>query len=557
MENDFILEDCEFLRALRDRCAPLYKKATESNWVIAVPQQVSLQYILLSVSVLKAHVLQPSKYLQSYYATGSGKQIKIVSDDSGQGSRVVTAEGFSLPDSIRILRDEKYYTKNMKPYRILLLERPIEGTPDPQAVASAPRAGSQQRSSSSTSLLYVPKDGFETVGNLKRFLMTHVQNPRFYTELENEIAMLRDSYVLVESHHEDLRSRVLDLYEEFCELALEASPELNEHVKSQPFVGEMVRHAVHCWIVDEIYPKVISHLHQVFKEQDQKYAQWFDDLKFLRLSNFDMPSKFHAFSLPPSIVDELQNIDSKTTVYEKVLCLRNCTRELSMAVHLFQKFRKYDDGLSGENQKDGIEPLTTEDLIPLLSFAIVTAQLPHAQSTVEFLQLLQLPEFSVSELGFYVVSFRAALEFVKSVRDKKTKGDKTRTVMDDSSSQRDEPKLYMSLLKEEEHADLTDESIRRSRRHTLLPTKMDGVDQPTKKNNSNSGYSLKRSSENFQALSLKEQLPVLSQDSEETECPAHSRPPRKSSDYRVIVLNEKQQETDSGLGDFLSSLVDP
>ncbi|CAN7984911.1 unnamed protein product, partial [Ixodes hexagonus] len=117
-----------------------------------------------------------------------------------------------------------------------------------------------------------------------------------------------------------------------------------------------------------------------------------------------------AFCCPvPRAVVELASLDSKLTPLEKLWCLKTTLKVMSEEIYESTPYKT----ARLKNPHEQLH-LTSDDLIPILVCLIVKCKLPHLESNLYYIQNFSwhLPDKDM--LGYTLVTFQAAKEFIKS-----------------------------------------------------------------------------------------------------------------------------------------------
>eukprot|EP01028_Stygiella_incarcerata_P005627 TRINITY_DN2355_c0_g1_i1.p1 TRINITY_DN2355_c0_g1~~TRINITY_DN2355_c0_g1_i1.p1 ORF type:complete len:562 (+),score=167.78 TRINITY_DN2355_c0_g1_i1:98-1783(+) len=426
MDGPLDVEDSRFLHAMREKLSDLYAQALERQWVICVPVPISLQHIPVTISLMKTHILQPSPFFVGFFTSLTKKTVEI------DGDYIVTRAGFSFEDHIRIIKEERFYNRNLQPYRVLVIERPLDGTPE----------GSVNQHLGSVSSVEVFKEA-ESLSDLEHFLRLQPSHSIILKEVDKETHQFNISYVIVRGFEDDCVRKLLDMYRDYAQEFLEIHPALYTEAYRSPRVMETVHTGIHSYVMHRVYEKTFSHWREVFEDEDEESDKVLRKCSSFSMDDLQIPKDMQC-PLPPK-VQTLCGLNQLTTIYEKLLCVRDVANSIIQAVQghrldqkrsmSFQRAKSPVDmstsgvtagnggGVSspissptGRGEEDAdleIDPLTTDDLIPLMAFALTRSIPKNLISNMEFMLSFQIPEMSATELGFNLVTLHAAVEYLR------------------------------------------------------------------------------------------------------------------------------------------------
>lgn len=136
------LEENPYWFALHSKHAKIFKLAELRQYTFLVPCNSSLEGMgSFSSSFCESHIFK--KYGSAndqYYESMNGKILGLVSDevaiskpvDGGPAEYQVSSmtvyplQGYDDTEPVKVIAEEEFYTADFKPYRVLLIERPLD-----------------------------------------------------------------------------------------------------------------------------------------------------------------------------------------------------------------------------------------------------------------------------------------------------------------------------------------------------------------------------------------------------------------------------------------------
>ena len=145
--SDENLAENPFFIAMQKGFSGLKERAAEQEWVLCVPQRVSLETSAeFSAEVLKAHVLRPSPFFKGQFQTMTGIDVELregrlhltlppapprTPASEGEGGEAVDAAPPARAtldrESVQVISDDLAYTADYRAFRTMGIERPLVG----------------------------------------------------------------------------------------------------------------------------------------------------------------------------------------------------------------------------------------------------------------------------------------------------------------------------------------------------------------------------------------------------------------------------------------------
>ncbi|XP_062518311.1 putative uncharacterized protein DDB_G0284213 [Corticium candelabrum] len=187
-----------FFKALQEDFSVVYEKAQSECCTICIPQTTSLPKSKVSLDFVEMHILSPSPYFRGQYVNWNKSRAEFEIDED-----LITAiKGFQKPFSVRILSEELAYNKKYEPFKILILDHPLDPSLTSSLVSDTTESVSQPGKSS---LEYC------------QFLQSKRHAQKALAQLDKEIVAFNKNYVIVEGYLDQTASRL----ETICKQSLQ------------------------------------------------------------------------------------------------------------------------------------------------------------------------------------------------------------------------------------------------------------------------------------------------------------------------------------------------
>eukprot|EP00027_Filamoeba_sp_ATCC50430_P015787 CAMPEP_0168567090 /NCGR_PEP_ID=MMETSP0413-20121227/14801_1 /TAXON_ID=136452 /ORGANISM="Filamoeba nolandi, Strain NC-AS-23-1" /LENGTH=407 /DNA_ID=CAMNT_0008599221 /DNA_START=185 /DNA_END=1408 /DNA_ORIENTATION=+ len=301
---------------------------------------------------------------------------------------ISTKSGFSEPREVKILFEELFYNKQYKPFRVICIEYPLEGG---------------QR-------IKVTQDGvrfpsFKSLSNCISFLKSFPENVIVLAKIREQLQEFNNTYVLVKGYE----SHVIKKVESFVDQAFEALCIANADFRTlynnnDPNLIEL-RQITESFVMGELHKRLFEGLATIFSEEDDDMHSQLLKLQYLSASELGIREDLQCdFS---DALKELKRLDECSTPLEKILCIQETNNKATIAI---------TNHLSANNQKPD-SFITTDDLIPIFAYLLIRSKLSTLNTNLYYMENFTFSEIGMSALGFTIVTFRAAVEYLKSFQN--------------------------------------------------------------------------------------------------------------------------------------------
>lgn len=294
---------------------------------------------------------------------------------------------------MKILGEELCYNRKYKQYRVLTISKPFEG------------ASADSGMETNGSLTPADLEKFLSHKESLTYLRSLPESAPLLKELDRKLENFCGTYMILPAYLHDTAQKLKDivLWAVDAFQKLETPP-----IPSSGAAFQRLSLAAESYVMGVVHQKVFAAVKQFCRQEDAVLVEKLRQLHLAGLSP-DQLGVRESFCCPlPRSVVELASLDSKTTPLEKLWCLKTTLKMLSEEI--------YDStAYSCARLKNPNEQLhlTSDDLIPILACLIVRCKLPYLESDLYYIQNFSwnLPEKDM--LGYTLVTFQAAKEFLR------------------------------------------------------------------------------------------------------------------------------------------------
>ncbi|XP_019638416.1 PREDICTED: ankyrin repeat domain-containing protein 27-like [Branchiostoma belcheri] len=370
-----------FFQALQTTFKQQYSIARHKCHLVCIPATDTLQGRTINQRFVETHILRTSPFFQGQYISTDKDGSKTIAVEEGN---IVTLEGFQDEAEVRILSEELAYNEDYKPYKILVIERPLDGT----VQASASRARSQSMLGDAQRITYQENH---------QYLFSFPECKKALVRLDRNITEFTNNYMIVTGYLDHAVQKLQGI----CQQATEDILKLCKRERQIDSIAQ----AVESYVVGSVHTKMWQAVCQQCQKEESLLQKKLEELRGVTGEQLGVKE---AFCCPlPGAVVELATLDGLKTPLEKLSCLKRTLDSVNEEVNAH--LRENQDPTS-----DDLPCLVSDDLILLLVPVLVQARCLHLPSNVFYIENLQWSLSSKDDLGFSLVTFKASLEYMMS-----------------------------------------------------------------------------------------------------------------------------------------------
>lgn len=362
-----------FFTTLQNKHKHLYEKATASRCMICVPRTGVFVRHSLTQKDFENHILQADEEQPGFFTSWNGKELQITTDG------LATRKGFESERIVHVLFEETFYNDSDESFKVVCIDRLLEGGTD---IVEDPVL---------TCL--------ETVDDCAEFLWGHKYSKSSQQHVDDKIQSFLDSHQQFQSTRAIIDA-TCNLFTSTMQIALKDSV-LKKLVKQNKGHMENLKVAMETYVMNAVSAKVLKQLIQLMANEDSKLNKTTRNLSDLQVKDLRVRQEF-TVNLPRAR-RELSQLNQFNTPLEKLHCLRRTVGAITQP------------GYRDKLQLDGSGPaMSSDDLLPLLIFLVVKSEIPNWLANLAYMQHFRFANFGHGEFGFYLASFEAAIEHVRS-----------------------------------------------------------------------------------------------------------------------------------------------
>jgi hypothetical protein len=425
MEADDQQEDLlenEFFKLVKLKFPSTFELVENNGYLLCVPQQSSLSDLSsVDQSFVDSHILKQSPLDEDEYSAHNNpnKSVRII------GNQLTPLAGYPSESAVQIRFEELFYGRTERSYRVLCIQRPLLplASPGPSLARTTSAANIARLGPLSVAQL----SRIRTLDECRQLLESWPENDLVLKKVQGQVQSFAHSYVIVRGFESQLIERVRQLVEFAVEQLLCANKEFRA-VQHNSIVLRDLSLVIESFVLGGMYAKLFLGLTAVFESEDQflhaiilHYAT-----NGLSLEHLGVKREFQQVIDMEHVASMLAKIDHEAvTPLEKYYLIRSCLEHVdksvreglksknSTATHQGLYTHTFEESVNHSQQAEKAA-ITTDDWIPLLVCMIIKADLQHLHTNMFMLEHFFYTKISTTEIGFTIVNFKAAVEYLKS-----------------------------------------------------------------------------------------------------------------------------------------------
>lgn len=235
-----------------------------------------------------------------------------------------------------------------------------------------------------------------TVSNLSEcmsLLLSEIDNTDIFRSLDTAIETFESSHRHIDKNDSiTQREYVKQLYLDSLE-KISNEPKVQEKINNSSHYHRTIKIAVESYVLYGLRNLLPAAMSASTSHNDAELNKIVKNLHELELKDLDIKYDIQTGVARGKL--ELSRLDGFVTVLGKIGCLKRAVRYIS----------------------EGLEPISTDDLLPILIFIVVRAGLPNWIAQLSFIKQFRFSSDIINdadEVSFLVASLEAAVEHVRS-----------------------------------------------------------------------------------------------------------------------------------------------
>lgn len=329
------------------------------------------------------HILAPSPFFAGQFETPNHRQCEL------ENSVISTGEGYVEERQVKILSEEVFYNKEYKSHRVLIIDSPFEGGTRVTVLNNA--------AAPSDDLIPVAERNAAVLSEWLQGLAGEVLH-----HIDASIRKFNRTYEIIEGFETEAARRL----EDQCFNAKSwvfGTDKAQEFASQSAAHTELIEEAVEGYVMRGVHSKVWSSLEEIYAGQDARLQEICDRIGGITLKELGLRDELCLEHGIPEAEGHLSEMTKHAVPRDKLRCVQRATTALTSTLEAH---------LASRGLTDTKYALTTDDVLPLLIYAIIRANIVHQVTCSRYLSYFNASSISTSELGFHLANYQAAVEYL-------------------------------------------------------------------------------------------------------------------------------------------------
>lgn len=377
-----------FYQALQTSHLRCFETAQENCYLICVPLTTSLTGVGITTKLINTHILRPSPYFKGQYYTCCSKE-KVFHFDENVNE--LYPEGHADGSRTKILNEEIGYNKDYKPYRILIIDNPLDSNIKPN----------RNNCKKNIADFVLPKQSAE---ECHKWLASFPEFQSIINNLDDNLKNFHRNYMVLPHYLENTSKYLMDLSEDTVKKCCASTvPPFNSDVR---FLA-VLRSVIESHITENVYPKIFPAICEEFVKADKLVLTRCSQLESADNRQLGIDNKFNCDLLDAVLC--LRKLDDLYTPLEKLLCVKATLDHISEGINKYTEQNNLFRKISCQ-----YVCITSDDLIPILAKVIINSKSPHLESNVYFMDIFNWSAASKDKdnLSYSLVTLKAAILYM-------------------------------------------------------------------------------------------------------------------------------------------------
>lgn len=377
-----------FYHALQTSHLKYFENAQENCHLICVPVTTSLNGVSISTKLINTHILKPSPYFKGQYYTSCSKE-KVFHFDENKNE--LYSKGDIDCSRTKILNEEIGYNKDYEPYRILIIDKPLDPNIKP----------SKNNNKINIAEIVLPKQSAE---ERHKWLASFPEFQPIIRDIDTNLKKFHRNYMVLPHFLENTSKYLMDLSEDSVKrCCISTTPPFHSDARLLASLG----FAIECYINESVYPKIFPVICEKFSKADELVLTRCAELASVDNRQLSIDNKFDC-DLSGAVLS-LKKLDSLFTPLEKLLCIKATLDHISEGINNYTEqmniFRK--------NSCQSV-CITSDDLIPILAKVIIHSKSRHLESNIYYMDVFNWNFASKDKdnLSYCLVTLKAAVLYM-------------------------------------------------------------------------------------------------------------------------------------------------
>uniref|UniRef100_A0A7S1KSB1 VPS9 domain-containing protein n=1 Tax=Percolomonas cosmopolitus TaxID=63605 RepID=A0A7S1KSB1_9EUKA len=276
---------------------------------------------------------------------------------------------------------------------------------------------------------------FSSLKAFKSYL--EVYHPTHFKSISNKISSFNQNFIILRGADLGFIARKVDAFHQrfqqdtLREMRLTSTDSSTDHdmngmlyedEEDEEYVS--MENYLNCltrsMIESDMYDKIFNGVWKThFEDANKRFFNVCQKLRHYNLTQLGLEDDdLELFTCDQNeAVNLFRRIDSCHSSYDKLMCVKMCTDCVSWTVENHQASVYQQRKMLRKKIPSSIEPLTSDQLIPIFTQIILLACPNMMESNLSYMDMLKSESFAIAELGYALVTLSASVEHAKRLAE--------------------------------------------------------------------------------------------------------------------------------------------
>eukprot|EP00002_Diphylleia_rotans_P030646 TRINITY_DN6314_c0_g3_i1.p1 TRINITY_DN6314_c0_g3~~TRINITY_DN6314_c0_g3_i1.p1 ORF type:complete len:592 (-),score=128.23 TRINITY_DN6314_c0_g3_i1:394-2169(-) len=363
-----------------------FDRSGQLRFTLLVPPACDVEKLSSLYDTIESHMFKTDP-VGDRYATINGKWLVL------QSYQVATDDGYPMECIAVILNEVVIHNERDHTLRILYIDTAIYLPPNAIRYSLT---GIQQ-----SVFQMFPKR--PTLDFYQKFLTFFPENLPVLQKMQDYIQDFNENYIMMQGCESQVWKRIKSIWIDIVETLLYVNPAFACCRRYIPYMNEL-QLAVESCLLDGVYDVVYKGLIEIHQTAEEDLALKYSAGEDLTLQDLGLPDVF-VCDLDP-VVKIMKEMTLARTPIDMLRLLQTMMKTLASVIdtHTQQTASERDEPLA----------LTTDDLLSCLVFCVIKCRPQHILADLAYMQNFRFSNVNLSEMGFHLVTFHAAVSYIQS-----------------------------------------------------------------------------------------------------------------------------------------------
>ncbi|KAJ6232614.1 ankyrin repeat domain-containing protein [Anaeramoeba flamelloides] len=377
--SSLTLETNPMFQSLKSKFKMIYDEVSKNLYTICIPIPAALENLKLTRDFIQLHSLRESPFYKGEYVTLLDEDLGLIVDRLF----ITLHRGWKERQTVQILHTEVFYNEEYKPFYVHVITAQFSSVGSLKSRLPTQKQIMQRKTFQKAKLRITQMiPNRITVESSSKFWSDLLKEDKKWVKFNEKLKTFKNCYVLTKKFEKYASARVQQLFTAAVTNFIEPDVVLRGFLP-RSHLGRGIRNTLRVYILGELdyWPKLV----EFYQNENEICENQMNTLQSVPTGIIGIAEHFVLdFKKAIKMLKKITQVD---TAMEKILVIDTTIMSLSEIIE-----EKLGSGFS----------LATDDLIPIFTFILIKAKVPHLYSTAIMIEHFNLCNTTSSKYGFEI-----------------------------------------------------------------------------------------------------------------------------------------------------------